>query len=314
MAPKSKCRHCNGSNNCILRQIVGKHFQRRWIMEECLRDVCHFRESFSGSQECVRSSTRWGTKTRSRRWPIRQAFSDCALIVRSFVRSKMNYHEPLLATVKRRKLAWLGHVTRHDGLSKKSPFGARVGGRQRKDWMDNIKEWTFLPMPELPTIVSHRKKGEDLCWIVHHLPPHPTHSDDPVGKGTVLNQTEVTALLISSPLSAVLVLASTLVLRVTRLLCLLSSACSGMLPFGSTRVHSDTYHTLLQSPTSSISLFFCVSPAALITHDGSPQGPIFPVVLLRLSYRLSLPRCCLQLRFSDRTDTFGLFTAVRMVQ
>ena len=26
--------------------------------------------------------------------------------------------EPLLATVKRRKLAWFGHVTRHDSLSK----------------------------------------------------------------------------------------------------------------------------------------------------------------------------------------------------
>ena len=29
-------------------------------------------------------------------------------------------HEPLLATVKRRKLAWFGHVTRHDSLSKPS--------------------------------------------------------------------------------------------------------------------------------------------------------------------------------------------------
>ena len=38
------------------------------------------------------------------------------------VRSKINFpvgpQEPLLATVKRRKLAWFGHVTRHDSLSK----------------------------------------------------------------------------------------------------------------------------------------------------------------------------------------------------
>ena len=36
--------------------------------------------------------------------------------------SKINFlvssQEPLLATVKRRKLAWFGHVTRHDSLSK----------------------------------------------------------------------------------------------------------------------------------------------------------------------------------------------------
>ena len=38
------------------------------------------------------------------------------------VRGKINFlvgpQEPLLATVKRRKLAWFGHVTRHDSLSK----------------------------------------------------------------------------------------------------------------------------------------------------------------------------------------------------
>ena len=39
-----------------------------------------------------------------------------------FVLSKIKFlvspQEPLLATVKRRKLAWFGHVTRHDSLSK----------------------------------------------------------------------------------------------------------------------------------------------------------------------------------------------------
>ena len=39
-----------------------------------------------------------------------------------WVRSKINIllspQEPLLATVKRRKLAWFGHVTRHVDLSK----------------------------------------------------------------------------------------------------------------------------------------------------------------------------------------------------
>ena len=37
----------------------------------------------------------------------------------------------------------------------------RVGdkcGRQRKCWMDNIKEWTFLLIPELLTMASCRKE------------------------------------------------------------------------------------------------------------------------------------------------------------
>ena len=48
-----------------------------------------------------------------------------------WVPSKINFpvapQELLLATVQRRKLAWFGHVTRHDSLSKTIPQGT-VGG------------------------------------------------------------------------------------------------------------------------------------------------------------------------------------------
>ena len=62
-----------------------------------------------------------------------------------WVRSKINYlegpQEPLLATVKRRKLAWFRHLTRHDILSKTILQGTLEDGRcrglQRKCRMDN---------------------------------------------------------------------------------------------------------------------------------------------------------------------------------
>ena len=65
-----------------------------------------------------------------------------------WVRSKISFpvgpQEPLLATVRRRELAWLGHVTRHDSLSRTVLQGTLEGGcrrgRQRKCRMDNIKE------------------------------------------------------------------------------------------------------------------------------------------------------------------------------
>ena len=73
--------------------------------------------------------------------------------VRSKINSLVGAQEPALATVKRRKLAWFGHVTRHKSLSKTIPQGALEGGRccsrQRKCLMGNTKEWTFLPMLEL---------------------------------------------------------------------------------------------------------------------------------------------------------------------
>ena len=52
--------------------------------------------------------------------------------------------EALPTTVKRRKLAWFGHVTRHDSLSKTILQGTMEGGqrrgRQRKCGVDTIKE------------------------------------------------------------------------------------------------------------------------------------------------------------------------------
>ena len=65
------------------------------------------------------------------------------------------------ATVKRWKLAWFGHDTHHDSLSKTilrgTLEGGRRRGRQRKCRMENAKERTYLPMPELLTRASCRK-------------------------------------------------------------------------------------------------------------------------------------------------------------
>ena len=84
--------------------------------------------------------------------------------------------EPLLAIVKRQKLAWFGQVTCHDSLSKTilqdTLEGERCCGRQRKRWMENIKEWIFLPMPELLTQASCRKYWKRIFaeWAV--MSPH----------------------------------------------------------------------------------------------------------------------------------------------
>ncbi|GFR80155.1 endonuclease-reverse transcriptase [Elysia marginata] len=80
--------------------------------------------------------------------------------VREVVVAYVGPQEPLLATVKRRKLAWFGHVTRHDSLSKTILQGLVEGkrrrGRQKKAWCDNIKEWTGMAMYELVRSASDR--------------------------------------------------------------------------------------------------------------------------------------------------------------
>ena len=63
--------------------------------------------------------------------------------VRSKINSLVGTQEPLLATVERWKLAWFGHVTCQNSLSKTILQGTLEGGQccgqQRKCWMDNVK-------------------------------------------------------------------------------------------------------------------------------------------------------------------------------
>ena len=97
-----------------------------------------------------------------------------------WVRSKISFlvgpQEPLLATAKRLRLAWFGHVALHDNISKTIIQGTLKGGRcnggQGKCLVDNIKEWISLPIPDLLTMASRRKKmQENISSIVPHVPP-----------------------------------------------------------------------------------------------------------------------------------------------
>ena len=80
--------------------------------------------------------------------------------VRKTVESLVGPQEPVLATVKRRKLLWFGHTTRHDSLCKTilqgTVEGARRRGRQRKSWTDNLKEWTEMPMQQIVSQAADR--------------------------------------------------------------------------------------------------------------------------------------------------------------
>ena len=106
------------------------------------------------------------------------------------MRGKINFHvgpqEPLLATVKRQKLARFGHVTLHDNLSKTILYGALEGGRrrgrQRKCWVDNIKERTSLPIPELLTWPLAEESGRGALLSRSSCPP-----DDTIGQETEVN-------------------------------------------------------------------------------------------------------------------------------
>ena len=95
--------------------------------------------------------------------------------VRSQVAQLAGPQEPLLALVKRRKLAWFGHLIRRDTLSKTVLQGTLEGGRRRgrqtKSWMDNIREWTRLDSPTLIRRAEDRAEWRRLAASASLMSP-----------------------------------------------------------------------------------------------------------------------------------------------
>ena len=75
-------------------------------------------------------------------------------------------YEDLLATVKRRKLKWYGHVTISDGLTKVILQGTVEGSRRRdnpkKSWIDNIPKWTGKSFAETQAMAHNRQEWREL--------------------------------------------------------------------------------------------------------------------------------------------------------
>ena len=106
-----------------------------------------------------------------------------------WTRSKINFlvgpQEPLLVTVKRRKLAWFGHVTRHDSLFKTILQGILEGG-QRRDRTGNAgwisKSGHLCPCQNCSQWPPVEKIGRGSLLNRPLCPP-----EDLIGQGTELN-------------------------------------------------------------------------------------------------------------------------------
>jgi hypothetical protein len=82
--------------------------------------------------------------------------------------------EQLLSVIKRRKLAWYGHVNRHDSLSKTILQGTVNSSRrrgQRKTWIDDIKECTGFSVSTLLRVAERRDQWRTLCGDASALTP-----------------------------------------------------------------------------------------------------------------------------------------------
>lgn len=91
------------------------------------------------------------------------------------VEDRAGRQEPLLSVVKRRKLSWFGHTTRHEGLCKTvlqgTVKGQRRRGRQRKKWQDNITEWTGRTIYDLNQMARDRDEWRRTVKSTSRMSP-----------------------------------------------------------------------------------------------------------------------------------------------
>ena len=102
--------------------------------------------------------------------------------VRAKIQQAIGPHEDHLTTVKRRKLQWYGHVSRSSGLVKGllqgTVKGGRRQGRQRKQWEDNIREWTGMEFAKSKRAVENREKWRKLVAKSSVVPKRPSRLRD----------------------------------------------------------------------------------------------------------------------------------------
>lgn len=125
-------------------------------------------ESWTMTAETTRRVQTFETKCYRRMLGISWKDHKTNDFVRAQITSRAGPQEPLLVLVKRRKLTWFGHVTRHNSLPKTVLQGTLEGGRRRgrqvKSWMDNIKEWTRLDSHTLTRTAEDRSGWRSLVY------------------------------------------------------------------------------------------------------------------------------------------------------
>ena len=80
-----------------------------------------------------------------------------------------NSKRSLIATIKKRKLQYFGHLIRQNGIQRlllEGKIEGKMCGRPRTMWMDNIKDWTGLKYGEC---VRRTKDRKEWRFIIANL-------------------------------------------------------------------------------------------------------------------------------------------------
>ena len=93
--------------------------------------------------------------------------------IKSVMISLIGTYEPIVQSIRRRKLKWYGHTIRHDNLSKTILQGMVEGNRKcsrpKRKWIDDIKEWSKLNQSDLMVKPHDRNEWQRHCLTASSL-------------------------------------------------------------------------------------------------------------------------------------------------
>ena len=93
-------------------------------------------------------------------------------VVDYFINDRMGQQRKLLGRIRERKLKYFGHVTRHNSLEKDVMLGPMPGlrrqGGQRRQWLDDLYDWTDLSLTQLVRAAEERISYRSMVHIVSY--------------------------------------------------------------------------------------------------------------------------------------------------
>ena len=104
------------------------------------------------------------------------------IFVSNEINKKVGPYVPLLDIIMRRKMTKFGHITHHDSLANTILHGyvegERKRGRPKRNWMNDIFEFSHLSLRQLLDIAKDRSKWRKLCYSLSCVPPTMATSRD----------------------------------------------------------------------------------------------------------------------------------------
>ena len=89
--------------------------------------------------------------------------------------SRIGSYKHVLQMMRRKKMSWFGHLSRHDTFENTilqyRVDVTRKRDRPKRNWVYDIYEWIGMPTRSLLDVTKYRYSWKKLCMTPYHVAP-----------------------------------------------------------------------------------------------------------------------------------------------